>query len=79
MKRNHGNGHYGNVCGVFEVAYSICCQEGGTIVNFIERLFGLSPDTGGGSFETMLLVLPLLCLAVTMLVRQRHLFRRKCD
>ena len=46
------------------------------MVNFIERWFGLSPDAGSGSFETMLLVLPLLCLAMVMLGRVRHLLRR---
>lgn len=51
----------------------------GVAMNFIERMFGLSPDAGSGSFETMLLVLPLLCLAVIMLGRQRHLFHHKCD
>ena len=28
-------------------------------MDFIERLFGISPDGGSGSFEMMLLVVPL--------------------
>ncbi len=52
-------------------------------MNFIERLVGVSPDAGSGSLETMLLLLPLLCLAMIWLDRARHLrpgnaFVRSC-
>jgi hypothetical protein len=32
------------------------------IMDFIERIFGISPDGGSGSFELMLIVVPILCV-----------------
>lgn len=31
---------------------------------FFERLFGISPDAGNGSFELILLMIPLAILAI---------------
>jgi len=33
-------------------------------MDFIERLFGVSPDGGDGSFELLLFVLPLAAIAL---------------
>jgi hypothetical protein len=33
-------------------------------MDFIERIFGFSPDEGSGSFEVMLIVLPVLLLTL---------------
>jgi hypothetical protein len=44
-------------------------------VDFIEQLFGFSPDGGSGSFELMLLAIPvlgLLYLAATRAIKRRR-------
>lgn len=44
-------------------------------MDFIERLFGVSPDGGSGSFEVMLFLIPIvgvLTLRVLRKRRQRH-------
>jgi hypothetical protein len=33
-------------------------------MDFIERLFGISPDGGDGSFELMLIAIPIVVLVV---------------
>jgi hypothetical protein len=33
-------------------------------MDFIERLFGFSPDGGDGSFEILLFAIPLACIAL---------------
>jgi hypothetical protein len=48
-------------------------------MDFIERLFGFSPDGGSGLFELLLLILPVLSLAAYRLVRfSERLRRRSC-
>lgn len=44
-------------------------------MDVIERLFGLSPDGGSGSFEFMLLVLPIV--AIVGLVAWRRARQRR--
>jgi len=38
-------------------------------MDFIERLFGVSPDGGSGSYEFMLLLVPLMVIAALKLLR----------
>ena len=45
-------------------------------MNFIESLFGFSPDGGDGSFELLLFAIPLAGIA---LVYWRKTFRRRLD
>ncbi len=41
-------------------------------MDFIERLFGVSPDNGSGATEFLLIVVPLLLIVgVRMLARRR--------
>jgi len=40
-------------------------------VDFIERIFGLSPDGGSGSFEVLLFVIPVVGLYVLYRLRSR--------
>jgi hypothetical protein len=42
-------------------------------MNFIERIFGVSPDAGSGAFELALAVLPILCAVLLAAYRR---FRR---
>jgi hypothetical protein len=39
-------------------------------MDFIERIFGISPDGGSGSFEFALIVLPILLLALFLWARR---------
>jgi len=39
---------------------------------FFERLFGISPDGGNGSFELLLLMIPLAGLAIRRLWHNRR-------
>ena len=39
-------------------------------MDFIERLFGISPDGGSGSFEFLLLALPVAILATIYFYRR---------
>jgi hypothetical protein len=41
-------------------------------MDFIERLFGFSPDGGDGSFELLLILLPLLIVGLIWLARARQ-------
>ena len=41
-------------------------------MDFIERLFGASPDGGNGLFELLWLLLPLAVLAIVWRVRVRR-------
>jgi hypothetical protein len=40
-------------------------------MDFIERIFGISPDGGSGSFELMLIVVPILCLVLLYWYRSK--------
>jgi hypothetical protein len=41
-------------------------------MDFIERVFGIAPDRGSGSFELLLFTIPLLALGVVALRRRRR-------
>jgi len=41
-------------------------------MDFIERLFGISPDGGSGTFELMLLLVPILIVASLARGRRRR-------
>lgn len=41
-------------------------------MDFIERVFGIAPDSGSGSFELLLFAIPLLALGVVALRRRRR-------
>lgn len=45
-------------------------------MDFIERIFGFSPDAGSGLFELLLFVLPVLGLVVLWRARSRSSLRR---
>jgi hypothetical protein len=45
-------------------------------MDFIERLFGFSPDGGDGSFELLLFAIPLAVLALLYWRRRLFLNRR---
>jgi hypothetical protein len=44
-------------------------------MNFIERIFGIAPDSGDGSLELLLFLVPLALIAVVAL----HHTRRRRD
>jgi hypothetical protein len=46
-------------------------------MDFIERLFGASPDGGSGAFEVLLFAIPLAGLALLWAMRRRSAERRK--
>jgi hypothetical protein len=46
-------------------------QEGN--VDFIERLFGISPDNGSGAFEILLFLAPIV--AIAWIYAKRHRLR----
>jgi len=41
-------------------------------MDFIERLFGISPDGGNGSFEVLLLLIPLVGILLVRAWRNRR-------
>lgn len=41
-------------------------------MDFIERIFGISPDGGSGSFELMLLLVPITLVAALYALRARR-------
>lgn len=43
-------------------------------MDFIEKIFGFSPDGGSGAFEVMLFLIPVVVVAVLM---RRRLFGTK--
>jgi hypothetical protein len=45
-------------------------------MDFIERIFGISPDGGSGSLEILLLVAPLVALALLYNLRRARRSRR---
>jgi len=42
-------------------------------MDFIERIFGLSPDGGDGTFELSLIIVPLLIAAALVWIRWRKI------
>lgn len=40
-------------------------------MDFIERIFGFSPDGGSGAFEVLLFLIPIAGLAILYLRRKR--------
>jgi hypothetical protein len=40
-------------------------------MDFIERLFGISPDGGSGTLEVMVVLVPLIVVAAYVAVRKR--------
>ena len=44
-------------------------------MDFIERIFNLSPDGGSGTLEAMLVFLPVIMFAGCLAVRRRSLLR----
>lgn len=40
------------------------------IMDFIERIFGISPDGGSGSLELMLFLIPIAGIAIAVLWRR---------
>ncbi len=45
-------------------------------MDFIERIFGISPDGGSGAFEVLLFLIPLMGLYFIYRVRSRRRNRR---
>jgi hypothetical protein len=43
-------------------------------MDFIERIFGISPDGGDGSFELLLLLMPIVAIVAMACWRRRRLF-----
>jgi MYXO-CTERM domain-containing protein len=41
-------------------------------MDFIEKIFGISPDGGSGSFEVALLLAPVLLVAALVIARRRN-------
>jgi len=41
-------------------------------MDFLERLFGFSPDGGNGSFELLLFLIPLVGILLLMVWRNRR-------
>jgi hypothetical protein len=41
-------------------------------MDFIERIFGIAPDGGDGTFELLLFLVPLALIAVLVLRRTRR-------
>jgi len=46
-------------------------------MDFIERIFGISPDGGSGAFEFMLFALPIAGIAFMVLRRRRRSRQRR--
>jgi hypothetical protein len=42
-------------------------------MDFVETLFGIAPDSGSGTLEFALLVVPLLLAAIVRVARRRHI------
>jgi hypothetical protein len=45
-------------------------------MDFIERIFGISPDGGDGSFELLLFLVPLSLIVLAAVVRRRRRARK---
>jgi hypothetical protein len=46
-------------------------------MDFIERIFGIAPDGGSGSFEFLLFALPIAGIIYLVLRRRRQRARRR--
>ena len=46
-------------------------------MDFIEKIFGFSPDGGDGSFELLLFLIPISLLVVLGLMRRRRKAQRR--
>jgi hypothetical protein len=46
-------------------------------MDFIERIFGISPDGGSGSFEFLLFALPIVGICLIYIYRSRAKARKK--
>ena len=40
-------------------------------MDFVEKLFGVSPDGGNGLFEVLILLVPLVVVIVTVVILRR--------
>ncbi len=45
-------------------------------MEFIEKIFGVSPDGGSGAFELILLLIPIAGFCLFYFLRERSLLRR---
>jgi hypothetical protein len=39
-------------------------------MDFVERIFGISPDSGNGTFELMLFAVPVVMVGLVFIVRR---------
>ena len=46
-------------------------------MDFIEKIFGISPDGGDGSFEFLLFLIPISLIVVIALMRRRRKAQRQ--
>jgi hypothetical protein len=46
-------------------------------MNFIERIFGFSPDAGSGLTEALLFLIPIACAAIMTFLRVKE--RRRAE
>jgi hypothetical protein len=46
-------------------------------MDFIERIFGFSPDGGDGSFEFLLFLIPISLIVLVAVVRRRRAQRAR--
>ena len=46
-------------------------------MDFIEKIFGISPDGGDGSFELLLFLIPLTLIVLVAVVRRRRTQRAR--
>jgi hypothetical protein len=46
-------------------------------MDFIEKIFGFSPDGGDGSFEFLLFLIPISLIVVIALMRRRRKAQRR--
>lgn len=47
-------------------------------MDFIERIFGVSPDNGSGLFEALLFIIPLVGILVIREWRKRSVRNKAC-
>jgi len=50
---------------------TLCTAEGVTM-DFIERIFGISPDGGSGAFEVLLFLIPVVGILILLQRRRRN-------
>jgi hypothetical protein len=54
--------------GIYEIPRT--SKDGERVMDFVERIFGISPDGGNGTFELMLFAIPVLMAGLVFLVRR---------